>query len=227
MCFLGWMYPAVWEMMSHWSSLKQRENCCSPYSFNLPPVFPTYSTLCTLAGQSCPFVFFFITFISLPLSHLPRSLHELSISFFPSCFYLPHWRYSVLLSPSLLFRSFPLFAPPWSVSLPPSHSPALPLFLCLLSLFCLLCVCVCVCDCIFPLTDKRDVLLLLSSRRGSVAELQQRTEHTEADTRCLSERSTTRSRVEFWQPGAFSKFQMCPRILELPAVRLDVLTCKL
>lgn len=138
MCFLGWMYPAVWEMMSHWSSLKQRENCCSPYSFNLPPVFPTYSTLCTLAGQSCPFVFFFITFISLPLS-----LHELSISFFPSCFYLPHRRYSVLLSPSLLFRSFPLFAPPWSVSLPPSHSPALPLFLCLLSLFCLLCVCVC------------------------------------------------------------------------------------
>lgn len=60
MCFLGWMYPAVWEMMSHWSSLKQRENCCSRYSFNLPPVFPTYSTLCTLAGQSCPFVFFLL-----------------------------------------------------------------------------------------------------------------------------------------------------------------------
>lgn len=110
-----------------------------------------------------------------------------------------------------------------SPTLPQSSPPSLPLS----SLSFLPALCVCVCDCIFPLTDKRDVLLLLSSRRGSVAELQQRTEHTEADTRCLSERSTTRSRVEFWQPGAFSKFQMCPRILELPAVRLDVLTCKL
>lgn len=111
------------------------------------------------------------------------------------------------------------------LSHPPTVQPSLSSFV--FSLFSACFVCVCVCDCIFPLTDKRDVLLLLSSRRGSVAELQQRTEHAEADTRCLSERSTTRSRVEFWQPGAFSKFQMCPRILELPAVRLDVLTCKL
>lgn len=169
--------------------------------------------------------FFFITFISLPLSHLPRSLHELSISFFPPCFYLPRRRHSVLLSPSLLSRSFPLFAHDPCLSHPPTVQPSLSSFV--FSLFSACFVCVCVCDCIFPLTDKRDVLLLLSSRRGSVAKLQQRTEHTEADTRCLSERSTTRSRVEFWQPGAFSKFQMCSHILELPAVRLDILTCKL
>lgn len=130
-------------MMSHWSSLKQRENCCSPYSFNLPPVFPTYSTLCTLAGQSCPFGFFFYYI------HLSSTVPLAQITAWAFHLFLP----LLLLPPSpeifcLTFSisAFPLFPPlrsPMirvSPTLPQSSPPSLPLSS--LSFLPALCVCV-------------------------------------------------------------------------------------
>lgn len=163
--------------MSQWWSLKQRANWKTSPSSSLSPFLSSpfclsFSHLQYTFPSLCPFPTLSFLFLS-SLFHrtlLPRWLDELNVAFHHSLFLpplllftSPDSLHSILRSLSLFSRSFPPSFP-HDLSLPPSHTLALPLFLCLLSVLpalCVFCVCTCVCDCVFPLTE-RDVSPLLS-----------------------------------------------------------------
>lgn len=156
-------------------SLTQRANWTPPPpSPSLPSFPPPFVSIChtcsTLFPLTVHFFFSLLFFPSLSSPTLPQMAERAFSCCFPpsalpfrpvlslSCFHLP-WLAVFYLA--FYISAFPLispFVPPWSVSLPPSHTLALPLFLCLLSPLSAFCVCMCV----FPWLTERDVSPLLS-----------------------------------------------------------------
>lgn len=137
--------------------IKQRASLYPLFCLPLT-VYPSLS----LSSHFLPSLLFIFFLNSPPLSftvpHCPDVCGSfpplLSTSLFlslPPAFTSSDLLYSILLSPSLLSRSFPPSLPhDLCLSLPHSSPPSLPLSS--LSAACLLHVCVC--DCVFPLTDR-------------------------------------------------------------------------